>query len=113
LTGRQGYPDPLWVRVSPVSVAPTEDVQITRSDTPRLDNIWDFDARIEKEFTFQDFGLTLGVDCFNVFNQAFILQRRERMTRSGANVVPLSNTDWVNEVLSPRIFRFGARISFK
>jgi hypothetical protein len=113
LTGRQGYPDPYWFRVAPVSVAPTEDIQVTRSDANRLDNIWDFDARIEKEFTFQDFGLTLGVDCFNVFNQAFILQRRERMTRSGANVVPLSNTDWVNEVLSPRIFRFGARLSFK
>jgi hypothetical protein len=53
------------------------------------------------------------VDCFNVFNEAYILQRRGRMNLSGGVVKPLSNTDWVFETLSPRIFRFGARLSFK
>jgi hypothetical protein len=117
LIGRQGYPDPNWFQITPVSVVPFERVQITKSDSNRVDNIVDFDGRIEKEFTFQDFGLTLGVDCFNVFNNAYILQRRGQMHTATVNgvktVVPLANTDWVFETLSPRIFRFGARLSFK
>ncbi|HEX4621736.1 MAG TPA: hypothetical protein VH208_09235, partial [Myxococcaceae bacterium] len=117
LTGRQGYPDPYWISISPThtSVPSTatggEQVQIGAADSNRLDNIIDFDARIEKEFTFQNFGLTLGVDCFNLFNEAFVLQRQGRFTGSAAPV-PL-NAGFVNEVLSPRIFRFGARLSFK
>jgi hypothetical protein len=117
LTGRQGYPDPYWISVSaahlsiPSPATGGEQVQIGSADSNRLDNIIDFDARIEKEFTFQDFGLTLGVDCFNVFNEAFVLQRQGRFTGSAA---PVSlNANFVNEVLSPRVFRFGARLSFK
>ncbi len=41
------------------------------------------------------------------FNEAFVLQRRDR-TFTTAN-----NAGFVTEVLSPRIFRFGARLSFK
>jgi len=110
LTGRQGYPDPFFTRVSGASIA--ENVQVGSSDANRLDNIIDFDARIEKEFAFQDFGLTLGVDCFNVFNEAFILQRRDRLFRQGTPAAT-ANAGYVFEVLSPRVFRFGARISFR
>ncbi len=117
LTGRQGYPDPYFINVGagntsvPNPAFGGETVQIGAADSNRLDNIIDFDARVEKEFTFQDFGLTLGVDCFNVFNEAFVLQRQGQFTHSGAPTP--SNAGFVNEVLSPRIFRFGARLSFK
>ncbi|MBV8199011.1 MAG: hypothetical protein JOZ15_00150, partial [Acidobacteria bacterium] len=121
LTGRQGYPDPYWIAVSAAhSSVPNpafggEQVQIGAADSNRLDNIIDFDGRVEKEFTFQDFGLTLGVDCFNVFNEAFVLQRQGRFHGGPAGsgtIVPL-NAGFVNEVLSPRVFRFGAKLSFK
>jgi hypothetical protein len=107
LTGRQGYPDPYFVRERGASIS--ENVQVGPADANRLDNIVDFDARIEKEFAFQDFGLTLGVDCFNLFNQAFILQRRDRVFPAGSAIT----AGQVFEVLSPRIFRFGARVSFR
>ena len=123
LTGRQGYPDPFWfTATSPVSsvsvpnpnLGSSETIQIGSADSNRLDNIVDFDARVEKEFTFQDFGLTLGIDCFNLFNEAFVLQRQGKFASNGSNTLVSSvNAGFVNEVLSPRVFRFGARLSFK
>ena len=85
----------------------TEQVLFQPSDANRLYNIVDVDGRLEKEFTFQDFGLTLGVDCFNLFNSSFILQRDARVRPT------FVNAGFINETLSPRIFRFGARLSFK
>jgi hypothetical protein len=117
LTGRQGYPDPYYINLPPARLSVPnpntggEVVQIGAADSNRLDNIIDFDARIEKEFTFQSFGLTLGIDCFNLFNESFVLQREGAFHVASAPVP--SNAGFVNEVLSPRIFRFGARLSFK
>jgi hypothetical protein len=108
LTGRQGYPSPYYVQttLNTTTTANTQ-IQVGASDSNRLDNIIDFDGRLEKEFTFQNFGLTLGVDAFNLLNESFILQQRARVFTS------LRNQGFVTEVLSPRIFRFGARLSFK
>src|ERR1700724_2693108 len=116
VTGRQGYPVPLYDQVTiNTTTTSSSQIQLTASDANRLDNIVDVDGRLEKEFTFQDFGLTLGVDCFNLFNEAFILQRVAR-TRSFSATPPehgFVNAGFINETLSPRIFRFGARLSFK
>jgi hypothetical protein len=109
LTGRQGYANPFFVRKTLPSAqyagAPFEYLLVDRPDTFRLDNINIFDARIEKELAFKDFGLTLGVDCFNVFNKSFILQVQNRLG--------LSTSDFVREIVSPRIFRLGARVTFR
>jgi hypothetical protein len=115
LTGRQGYPTPYYDRVGGLNTntpesGPTVQVQFQSSDANRLDNIVDFDGRLEKEFTFQDFGLTLGVDCFNLLNEAFVLQRIARARGAYTNTTLIGG---INETLSPRIFRFGARLSFK
>ncbi|MFY9823953.1 MAG: carboxypeptidase regulatory-like domain-containing protein [Thermoanaerobaculia bacterium] len=109
LNGREGYPVPYFVRVflpANYVTAPSENVQVTdRPDSFRLDNISIVDARVEKEFTFSDFGLTLGVDCFNLLNQSYILQVNHRLLQS--------TSDNVREITSPRIIRFGARLSFR
>jgi len=115
LTGRQGYPTPFYDRVGTGNLANaatggTIQIQFQPSDANRLDNIFDLDGRLEKEFTFQDFGLTLGVDCFNLLNESFVLQRVGR-ARSSFNTN--LGVGYINETLSPRIFRFGARLSFK
>jgi hypothetical protein len=111
LTGRQGYPTPWFVTVPTAGGALPESVQVGSTDSNRVDNIVDFDARIEKEFTFQEFGLTLGLDCFNLFNESFVLQRKNQLF-STLNPGPL-NVGFIDELISPRIFRIGARISFK
>src|ERR1700676_1178036 len=115
LTGRQGYPTPYYDRIGGLNTntpesGSTVQVQFQPSDANRLDNIIDFDGRLEKEFTFQDFGLTLGVDCFNLLNESFVLQR---VARARSTFNSTLGVGFINETLSPRIFRFGARLSFK
>ncbi|MEA2603047.1 MAG: hypothetical protein QOF89_4039 [Acidobacteriota bacterium] len=108
VNGRQGYPIPYFRRVNlPANQQfATENVQLTsRPDSSRLDDIHVVDARVEKEFTFSDFGLTLGVDCFNLFNKSYVLQRNHRQQQT--------TSDFVREIISPRVIRFGARLSFR
>jgi hypothetical protein len=108
LNGRQGYPIPYFRRVNlPANQQfATENVQLTsRPDSVRLDDIHVVDARVEKEFSFSDFGMTLGVDCFNLLNEGYVLQRNHRQQQTSSN--------FVREVVSPRVLRFGARLSFR
>lgn len=109
LNGRQGYPQPYFHRVSTglgnMNFAAYSLQTTDRPDTYRLDDIHMVDARVEKEFTFSDIGLTLGVDVFNVFNEAYILQQQHRLAITSGN--------HVREISSPRVIRFGARLSFR
>ena len=105
LTGREGYPVPYFQNIARNGIPGRAAVQIADSDEFRNDDINVVDARVEKEFTFSDFGLTLGVDVFNLLNENFVLQRRHQLG--------VGATNNVTEVLSPRIFRVGARLSFR
>jgi len=108
LYGRQGYPVPYFQRVFLGANEQSGSINVqagARPDSFRLDDIHMLDARLEKEFTFSNFGLTIGADCFNVFNKAYVLQRQHRLARA--------DSDFVREITSPRVFRFGARLSFK
>ncbi|HWM91983.1 MAG TPA: TonB-dependent receptor [Thermoanaerobaculia bacterium] len=105
VTGREGYPIPYYRRVGRAGFPGQVSVQVTESDEIRNEDIHVLDARVEKEFTFSDFGLTLGVDIFNALNENFVLQRRHQLALGASNNV--------TEILSPRIFRIGARLSFR
>ena len=63
------------------------------------------DLRVEKEFTFRDFGATLSLEGFNLANANTVLQR-QRSATSGS-------FDYITETLSPRVFRLGLRLSWK
>jgi hypothetical protein len=106
--GRQGYPVPYFHRFTLGGNEQSAGIVVQATDRPdtyRLDDIHMLDARLEKEFTFSNFGLTIGADCFNVFNKAYVLQRNHRLQQGTSNDV--------RELTSPRVFRFGARLSFK
>jgi hypothetical protein len=105
ITGREGYPIPYYRRLSRTGFPGQWSVQVAESDEFRNEDIHVLDARVEKEFTFSDFGLTLGVDVFNALNENFVLQRRHQLGIGASNNV--------TEILSPRIFRVGARLSFR
>jgi hypothetical protein len=108
VNGRQGYPIPYFHRVTlgANQQSVSTNIQTTpEPDTFRLDDIHMVDARVEKEFSFSDFGLTLGVDCFNLFNKSYVLQRNHRQNQT--------TSDFVREIISPRVIRFGARLSFR
>ena len=144
INGRQGYPVPYVSRRSlgdgfgaPRSVLVSPEV-----DTFRNDDILIINARVEKEFTFSDWGLTVSVDGFNLFNESTVLQREIRLPNCGAAygardglraptgqpaITPntlggtctnapaagINRGDFVNEVVSPRVFRIGLRVNFR
>lgn len=104
--GREGYPAPYNARQSAgltgfpttVNLAATSDLEEFRNDDLHL-----VDLGLQKEFRFDKVGLTLSADLFNLFNDGSVLQRQLRVG---------STTGHVFEVVSPRIWRLGARISF-
>jgi Carboxypeptidase regulatory-like domain len=121
ITGREGYPLPYFERIGFGARGFPSYTRVSVTEDPeefRLDDVHMVDARLEKEFTFSDFGFTLGVDVFNVFNEAYVLQRSHRL-RVAPNQTALGLNpftpygDYVTEVSSPRIFRLGARFSFR
>jgi hypothetical protein len=105
LTGREGYPIPYFRRFARSNIPGSANVQMVESDEFRNDDIHVIDARIEKEFTFSDFGFTIGADVFNLLNENYVLQRQHRLA--------IGTSNHVTEILSPRIFRIGARLSFR
>ena len=115
LTGRQGYPLRYADLINRVTIADNRglgiDVPIQSDPNAfRYPDVHVVDLLLEKEFTFSDFGLTLGVDVFNALNESYVLQRQGVLAQNG---VPLDSSGSVLETLSPRIFRLGARLSFR
>ena len=110
LTGRQGYPIRYSFQKIRDNISDNSgsgiDIPIDSSpDAFRYPDVHVLDLRVEKEFTFSDVGLTLGLDVFNALNESYVLQRQSVL---GAN-----NSAYALEVLSPRILRLGARLSFR
>ncbi len=90
------------------------------TDAFRHDDLLIVNTRVEKEFTFSDFGLTLGIDAFNLFNNNDTLQTEgivssRYVDNSGTQVGSFTNlnSDFIRETISPRIFRIGARFRSK
>jgi hypothetical protein len=106
-SGRQGYPTPPYAKVSgPVG---NRFVLLANSVTEfRNPNIFVLDGRIGKDFKLNDFGLTIGIDGFNLLNNHSILQQ-QRNTGVTTPALPAP----VEEVLSPRVFRVGATLHFR
>jgi len=111
LYGRQGYPAPYFQRFVRHTINDNFGLGTAvllngeQIDTYRFPDVNLMDARIEKEFTLKDVGMTIGIDVFNLFNQSTVLQRFLALNRGTGNDV--------SEIVSPRIFRIGARFSFR
>jgi hypothetical protein len=102
--GRQGQIEPQFIRAS-LGVDGAFNVLATPTvDAKRYDSVWNFDLRLAKSLKLGSSAVTLSAEAFNVFNSGTTLQRF-RQINSGS----LARID---EILSPRIVRFGARLSF-
>jgi hypothetical protein len=117
LNGRQGYALPYVVNVTAPRGEGTKRLLVPSSvDSFRNQNVSDLDLRLAKDLRFNRIGLTLSVDAFNVLNSNTILQRDvTRLGSASASTgafTALSSANRVTEVLSPRVFRLGARLSF-
>jgi hypothetical protein len=109
-TTRQGYPI-LFVHNTAVTQAGTTNKNVLVEDVGdrRLDNPYSLDLRLSKDFRFSGIGLELAVDAFNVTNERTILQRNAGLT-SRDNAA--SGRNRITELQSPRVLRFGARLTF-
>jgi hypothetical protein len=107
--GRQGYPINWWQRVT----GPDDeqrDVAVSDLDDERYADVYELDGRIEKVVPItQSANLTISADVFNITNEDTVLQRFNRLNRTG---LPSGNTNDIKEIQAPRVWRFGLRLAF-
>jgi hypothetical protein len=104
LTARQGYPQALQEEVG---AGPTgdENVLLGQIGSRRFDNVYDVDIRAAKDFRIMNrVGITVSADLFNSLNKRTVLQRDLVLSNGTGN--------YITEMQSPRVWRFGARFSF-
>ena len=107
--GRQGYPINWWRRITGEDGV-QRDLAVSDLEDQRYDNVYELDGRIEKVVPItQSANLTISADVFNITNEDTILQRFNRLNRTGLAV---GNTNDIKEIQSPRVWRFGLRLAF-
>jgi hypothetical protein len=106
LFGRQGHPFSVIFRQSlgdegAVRILANE---MTELDTQRYDSVWNLDLRLAKNFRLGGSSFTISADAFNVLNNDVVLGRFRQASSGSFNRL--------DEVLNPRIIRFGMRFQF-
>jgi hypothetical protein len=113
--GKQGGPYPINLRLVAGRDATLNALATPEADTLRYDSLWDIDLRLAKTFKFGQGGITLSVEGFNMLNNNVILSRF-RTANSAAFVDTLAGAESglgrIEEILAPRTFRLGARLTF-
>jgi hypothetical protein len=117
LNGRQGYALPYVASVrNPGGGEATKSLLATSSvDQFRDPTVTELDLRVAKEIRVSRVGLTLSIDGFNMLNSNTILQRTVTQlcsSNGGGACAKAGSSNRIAEVLSPRVFRLGARLSF-
>jgi hypothetical protein len=103
--GREGQIQPLYVRASAGLDGALNVLATPTVDATRYSSVWDLDLRLAKNVKIGgSTALTLSAEAFNLFNSGTTLQVFRQ----------INSTDFqrIDEILSPRIVRFGARFTF-
>jgi hypothetical protein len=102
---REGYPTPYFGTFATSSGNVAARV-VDSLDDYRLDDIMTADVRVEKEFALTSaVNFTFGIDVFNVTNEGTELSRLRDVTSL--------NAFFLNDNISPRIYRMGVRLGWK
>ena len=104
---REGYPV-LYQRTKSGSndYSRVHNLQGSNTDRFRTDDPLTVDLRAEKEFTATgNVSLTFGLDLFNALNEATVLARQPN--------TGFSTFNWVQDNISPRIWKLGVRVSWR
>ena len=105
LNMRQGYPFNRTVQSpSRTGALGQVDVMVDNFGDTRLEDFYQLDARVEKVIAIQGKRVFVSADVFNVLNANTVLTRRTRQNASNANDA--------QEILAPRVIRFGLRFTF-
>ena len=101
---REGYPLPYYRNGAAREGA--KQVSVSEFDQFRTDDIFTTDLRVEKDIPFaENLSATISLDAFNVFNENYVLQRERNLGLGTAN--------FLDETLSPRIYRLGFRLNWR
>ena len=115
LFGRQGGPYPVSLRLSAGRDGTLTALAVPEVDTNRYGNLWNLDLRLAKNIKLGSSAVTLSAEAFNVFNNNLVLSRF-RFANSGSFTSTIAGAapgmGRVEGIVSPRIIRFGARLSF-
>jgi hypothetical protein len=101
--GRQGGIYPTNITTSLGADGSTR-VLASAVDAARYDNLWNLDFRLARNSKIGRVTITPSIELFNALNNDVVLSRARN-----ANSATLGR---VEEVISPRIMRIGARLSF-
>ena len=102
--GRQGQIEPQFIGVTAGRDGTLNVLATPKVDALRYNDVWDLDLRLAKTVKLGPTGVTLSAEGFNLFNSGTVLQRNRQVSSASYGQIL--------EILSPRIFRFGARLSF-
>ncbi|HET7217550.1 MAG TPA: TonB-dependent receptor [Vicinamibacterales bacterium] len=106
---RQGFSAPYFILSDADgagdAIAPEKNVILVADvGKSRLPAVHSFDGRISKNFTYRRASINVDMDVFNLFNAATVLGRDYDLASDGF--------DQVQEIMNPRIIRFGVRFGF-
>jgi hypothetical protein len=104
---RQGYASPFFQLSDEAGdpLSPQKNVLLVDDvGANRLPTVHSFDGRVSKAITHQRLNVNLDLDLFNVFNASTVLGRDFDVSSGAFNQV--------QEIMNPRIIRFGVRVSF-
>ena len=113
--GKQGGPYPISVRLSAGRDGTIPALATDAVDANRLSDIWNVDLRLAKNIKIGGSTLNLAVEAFNVFNTSYVLSRY-RFANSSSFTQTIAGAEpglgRIEEIISPRILRFGVRYQF-
>ena len=101
---------------SPNFASQSAEIRLEEFGKSRLPTFWNVDMRLEKVLRIQDTGrIYIMIDCFNLFNNNILNREREvypgDLYLDDLSFAANSRSGEPNEVLNPRIFRFGVRFA--
>jgi len=119
---REGHIIPWYISITDYDNAPnsrdeTTDVHLAKFSSLRLPNFWNINLRVEKIVRAGDYGrIYLMADIFNLFNMAHENRRYEKYHGTyyvDKGTTSPEATDYkLNEILNPRVIRFGIRFQY-
>jgi hypothetical protein len=116
--GRQGYPNPYYVRTRARDAAGNNHyyfTQIAQLDTYRYDDVYELDFRLAKTVQVGGVSIIPAVEIFNVANANTVLQRYQRTGTYRESSGKFSQSQYFNQIIevqSPRILRLGIQVNF-
>ena len=107
--GREGYVLPYYRRYR--DDLGNQQLLVSESfSSTRLPDLFNLDLRVARDFALaQGIGMNLSLDLFNATNERTVLWRDNRLRSADGNA---SNSNHIEQLQSPRVWRAGVRVRF-